>query len=249
MCTKDHLPWKAFRVHKSRSCIMIGLTHLKYIHPCERFETRVLHKMGTLHIKYKSLYLYSKFIHSFYVMAQKTYILSMSWHRKIWTTQDSSIICYYLPQWQVENLREQNGAKHINTSTKQNTRQLAIFYTQNYIAVLSYIPLCLRIRCLSLKWVGFCTLWRWYNWWYRAYSHGQRIWVPGQKWQQKQGLNFAMATEAIASLFGFGLDALRPLSTFSVFFTSNWPCALLLLCPVASVPPPFSIKIKRTKWT
>ena len=45
-------------------------------------------------------------------------------------------------------------------------------------------------------------------------------------------------------LWGFGLDALRSLSTFRAFFTTNWPWCLLLLYPVAlSVVPKTEILI------
>ena len=61
-------------------------------------------------------------------------------------------------------------------------------------------------------------------------------------WDRNQGSNFPMVTEGhCLPYFKCGYDTLRPMSTFSVFFTIVCLGTFLLLCPMAWVPPIFKI--------
>ena len=67
--------------------------------------------------------------------------------------------------------------------------------------------------------------------------------------KQHQGSNFPMATEAIACpFFKFGYDALRPMSTFSVFFTTSRPCVAFFVTLPNGLSAPNFQNLKFKAW-
>ena len=97
----------------------------------------------------------------------------------------------------------------------------------------------------------------------RKHKHCNRIYMENMRKTLKQmgggdkdgveaGLEFPHGHGGhCLPFFKFGYDALRPMSTFSVFFTTSWPWCLFvtlpmeptgsMLCPMAWVPPVFKI--------